>query len=105
MDHGEGRRLTRRRSRSRFDEARLLRPGQQAGSIAKMSSAASNCNRLWLFIKELTEDESLYTKILSHFGINQSNPERWDESSIGSAWSEASFGSLTLTKVSTKGNV
>ena len=33
MDRGEGRRLTRRRSRSRFDEARLSRSGQQAGSI------------------------------------------------------------------------
>ena len=32
MDHGEGQRLTRRRSRSRFDEARFLRPGPQAGS-------------------------------------------------------------------------
>ena len=32
VDHGEGRRLTRRRSRSRFDEARLQRLGQQAGS-------------------------------------------------------------------------
>ena len=32
VNHGEGKRLTRRRSRSRFDEARFLRPGQQAGS-------------------------------------------------------------------------
>ena len=32
VNHGEGRRLTRRRSRSRFDEARFLRLGQQAGS-------------------------------------------------------------------------
>ena len=33
MDRGEGRRLTRRRSRSRFDEARLQRFDQQAGSV------------------------------------------------------------------------
>ena len=32
MNRGEGRRLTRSRSRSRFDEARLQRFGQQAGS-------------------------------------------------------------------------
>jgi len=33
VNRGEGRRWTRRRSRSRFDKARLFRPGQQAGSI------------------------------------------------------------------------
>ena len=32
VDRGEGRRLTRRRSRSKFDEAKLQRFGQQAGS-------------------------------------------------------------------------
>ena len=38
MNHGEGQRLTRRISRSRFDEARFLRPGQQAGSTPKKRS-------------------------------------------------------------------
>ena len=33
VNHGEGRRLTRRRSRSSFDEARLQRLGKQAGSL------------------------------------------------------------------------
>ena len=36
VNRGEGRRLTRRRSRSRFDEARLQRFGQQAGSVIIM---------------------------------------------------------------------
>ena len=38
MDRGEGRRLTRRRSLSRFDEARLQRFGQQAGSFSDHKS-------------------------------------------------------------------
>ena len=33
VDRGEGRRLTRRIRRSKFDEAKLQRFGQQAGSI------------------------------------------------------------------------
>ena len=33
VDRGEGRRLTRRIRRSKFDEAKLQRFGQQAGSV------------------------------------------------------------------------
>ena len=38
VDRGEGRRLTRRRSRSKFDEANLQRFGQQAGSNLKRAA-------------------------------------------------------------------
>ena len=41
VDRGEGRRQTRRIRRSKFDEAKLQRFGQQAGSPGKLPSLTS----------------------------------------------------------------
>ena len=49
MDRGEGRRLTRRRSRSKFDEAGLQRFGQQARSKAKGSWAEEVPCIVWAY--------------------------------------------------------
>jgi len=71
-----------------------------------MSSATSGFNRLRLSTKEPIEDKSLYTKVNSvTLGLTQSNPEQWDDSSTRSSWLTTSPGPLTLTKVSTGGNI
>ena len=44
VNRGEGRTLTRRRSRSKFDEAELQRFGQQAGSIMVSEFCSMNVN-------------------------------------------------------------
>ena len=54
MDRGEGRRLTRRKSRSKFDEAKLQRFGQQAGSLAfvRCISIVKQFNRFIYILKK-----------------------------------------------------
>ena len=55
VDHGEGRRLTRRIRRSKFDEAKLQRFGQQAGSrfkcLGSLNSAENVGNGVRTFRK------------------------------------------------------
>ena len=69
MDRGEGRRLTRCRSRSRFDEARLQRFGQQAGS----NPLRFHCSIIFCTLKRSKFFSLRTTKLLNSLNLQLSS--------------------------------